>query len=106
VPTSFSFAQDAVVLHTNLGSLRAEGETRHRLTWGTGAEVQVNKRFFFIPEIFSQSAGRPQFQLGARFWVIPGRMQIDATVGDRLGHSAGERWFSIGIRLLSPPFLP
>jgi hypothetical protein len=61
---------------------------------------------FFIPEIFSQTDRGPHFQIGARYWVIPGRMQIDATIGDRAGPSDGDRWFSIGLRLLSPAFLP
>jgi hypothetical protein len=36
-------------------------------------------------------------------------VQIDATYGDRFGASEfgkNERWFSIGLRLLSPAFLP
>jgi hypothetical protein len=106
VPTSFSFADDRFVVHTNFGTLRAEEETHHRFIWGLGAELRVNSRLFFIPEVFSQRAGRPHFQVGARYWVVPGRMQIDATIGDRIGGSDGERWFSIGFRLLSPAFLP
>jgi hypothetical protein len=31
-------------------------------------------------------------------------MQIHAAVGDRVGRSNGERWFSIGVRLLTPAF--
>jgi hypothetical protein len=106
VPISFSFADDRFVVHTNLGTLRAEGESHHRIGWGVGAEMRVNASFFVIPEMFSQSARGPHFQVGARYSVVPGRMQVDATVGDRVGRSNGERWFSIGVRLLTPAFLP
>ena len=106
VPTSFSFANDSFVLHTNVGTIRAEGEGHHRFAWGIGAEIRANPRLFFIPEIFSQTERGPQLQIGARYWLIPGRMQIDATVGDRIGRSEGERWVSLGLRLLSPRFLP
>jgi hypothetical protein len=44
--------------------------------------------------------------LGTRWWVITDRVQIDATVGNRLGTANGERWFSIGLRLLSPRWMP
>jgi hypothetical protein len=106
VPTSFSFVDDRFVVHTNLGTLRAEGESHHRFAWGLGAEMRVNASLFVIPEIFSQSAKGTHFQVGARYWVVPGRMQVDATVGDRVGRSNGERWFSLGVRLLTPAFLP
>ena len=56
--------------------------------------------------MFSQEAGRPFYQTGLRFWVIPARMQIDVTYGNRLGRSDGNRWFTLGVRLLTPPFLP
>jgi hypothetical protein len=106
VPTSFSFAEDKFVVHTNIGTLRAEDEQHHRLVWGLGAEISLNRRFFLIPEIFSQTARGPHVQVGARYWIVPDRMQVDFTIGDRLGHSNAERWFSIGVRLLSPAFLP
>jgi hypothetical protein len=105
VPASFSFGGDAFVLHTNAGVVRPDDESRHRITWGVGSEIRLHPRFYLIPEIFSQTAGRPHYQAGLRYWLIPERVQIDATYGDRLG-SGGERWFSIGLRLLSRPFLP
>jgi len=37
---------------------------------------------------------------------VPDRVQLDATYGNRNGGGTGERWFSIGLRLLSVPFLP
>ncbi len=38
-------------------------------------------------------------------WVVPDRVQIDATVGAQAGDYGASRWISIGMRLLSPPFL-
>jgi hypothetical protein len=31
---------------------------------------------------------------------------VDATYGDRLGNSRGEHGFSVGLRVLTPAFLP
>lgn len=104
MPISFSFRDDAGVVHANLGWLR-EGETRrNRLTWGLGTEAQLAERTWLIAETFGQDQGKPFHQLGLRHWLVPDRVQLDATYGNRNG--GGERWFSIGLRLLSVPFLP
>jgi hypothetical protein len=60
-------------------------------------------RFGLIGETYQQDKGKPMVQLGGRIWVVPERVQIDGTVGDRFG--GGERWFSIGLRLLTPSFM-
>lgn len=106
VPVSFSFRDDRFVLHTNVGALR-EQETRRTLaTWGIGSETRLTDRTWLIAESFGQQHGKPALQMGLRHWIIENRVQIDATYGAPLHHPAGERWVSIGLRLLSPPFLP
>lgn len=106
VPTSLSFRDDAVVVHTNVGWLRG-GETRwDRLTWGLGTEARLAEGTWLIAETFGQNRGKPFHQLGLRHWLVPDRIQLDATYGDRNGGGSDERWFSIGLRLLSVPFLP
>lgn len=104
VPFSASYADDAVVMHLNLGTVRPRDESHYRMTWGLGSEVRIASRVYLIPEVFSQTEGRPLYQAGLRFWIVPGRVQVDTTYGDRLG-GASSRWFSIGVRLITPPFL-
>ena len=53
-----------------------------------------------------QDRRRPLYQVGVRYWVVPERVQVDTTFGNRLGAGGQERWISIGLRLLSPTFLP
>ena len=77
-----------------------------RGTWGVGTETAFAERTWFIAEAFQQKEGRPFFQAGVRHWIVPNRVQIDATYGNRFGSASDERWFSIGVRLLSPAFLP
>ncbi len=106
VPASFSFRDDAFVMHTNLGWQR-EGETRRDgLTWGLGTETRLAENTWLIAETFGQNRGKPFYQFGLRHWLIPNRVQLDATYGNRNGSSSQERWFSIGLRLLSEQFLP
>lgn len=102
VPTSFSFRNDGVVLHTNVGWIRGEAR-RDRLTWGIGTEARLAVRTWLIAETFGQNQGKPFHQIGLRHWLVPDRVQLDATYGIRNGDQQGERWFSIGLRLLTPP---
>jgi hypothetical protein len=106
IPASFSFRDDRFVLHTNVGWLHDKPNNRDRATWGIGSETQLTDRTWLIAETFDQSAGRPFFQIGVRHWLVPNHVQIDTTYGNRLGSGSEERWFSIGLRLLSLPFLP
>lgn len=107
VPATFSFRDDRMLVHANLGWLR-DGELRtQRGTWGIGSEWQLTPSTWLIGETFSQQGGRPFYQLGVRRWLIQDRVQIDATYGSRFGYDGSQqRWFSIGLRLLSLPFLP
>lgn len=109
LPASFSLADDRVVLHTNVGWLREQGSSRHRMTWGLGSEIQWLPHTWLIAETYGQGQGKPFYQLGVRHWLVPDRVQVDATFGNRLGayeQGASQRWLSIGLRLLSPAFLP
>ncbi|MFP5404828.1 MAG: hypothetical protein ACLGHY_00295 [Gammaproteobacteria bacterium] len=38
--------------------------------------------------------------------IVAERAQIFAAYGNRMGGGTQERWFSIGLRLLTVPFLP
>lgn len=105
VPVSWSLADDKVVLHTNLGWLREQGTRSNHLTWGLGSEIQLRERTWLIAETYGQGSGKPLVQVGMRYWVVPDRVQIDATYGNRIGEG-NQRWFSLGLRLLTPSFLP
>jgi hypothetical protein len=106
VPASVSFADDAVVAHANVGALRRKEDGQRFLTWGLAAETRLDARLQLVTEAFGQQVGNPFFQLGLRFWLVPDRLQVDATYGNRFGSTDENRWYSIGLRLLTPPFLP
>ena len=106
VPASFSYLDDRFVLHVNVGVLRDRHARRDRITWGIGSESQLSDRTWLIAETFGQNTGRPFLQVGVRHWIVPNHVQIDTTYGDRLGSATRERWFSVGLRWLSPAFLP
>lgn len=106
VPTSFSYLDDKVVIHTNIGILRVGDSRRSHLTWGLATETQLAPRTWLVAETFSQGDRVPFHQIGLRTWIVPNRVQVDATYGNRNARGSEERWFSIGLRLLTPAFLP
>ena len=85
VPTSFSFYNDKFFLHTNVGVLHNQGTSTTRVTWGLGSETQLAEHTWLIAETFQQQEGRPFYQAGIRHWIVPNRVQIDATMGNRFG---------------------
>ena len=102
VPASFSFLDDRLVVHTNLGYTREREHKETRLTWGVGNEWQMHGNTWLIAESYGQDKGNPFIQLGIRHWIVPGHVQIDTTYGNQLGHLGTQRWFSVGLRLISP----
>jgi hypothetical protein len=106
VPVSFKALGDDWIVHVNAGATRHRDEGRTITTWGVGNEVRLRDDLFFIPEMFALDRGRLFYQAGLRYWAIKDRVQIDATYGNRAVSDTQERWFSIGLRLLSPPFIP
>ncbi len=107
LPASLAFRGDDIVLHLNLGARQDRSARQTHGTWGLGSEIRLAPRMQLIGETFGESAGGAYAHAGLRWWLVPDRVQVDATVGHPLGSRAtGQRWVSLGVRLLSPPFLP
>ena len=105
LPASFSFKDDQIIVHANLGWNRDSAEQVSHLQWGVATETEVIKSLSLFAEVFGQR-GRPSFQFGFWYWIVPERVQVNAAYGNRFGASASANWFSIGFSLFSVPFLP
>lgn len=99
LPISVAYNNDQGVLHANLGWMKDRARGTHNLTWGLGSEYKVLPRLLAITEVFGDNHNRPFWQVGARFWVVPDRVQIDATTGRQFEGPASGRWISFGLRL-------
>jgi anti-sigma regulatory factor (Ser/Thr protein kinase) len=106
VPFSTAVGSDDWVMHVNAGAVRRRDLSRTHATWGLGSELRLSPSAYFIPEVFSSDRGRAFYQAGVRYWLVKDRVQVDATSGNRIGSGSREQWFSVGLRLLSPAFLP
>jgi hypothetical protein len=105
VPFTKSVMDDRLFLHVNVGVQRAGIEPVNAATLGLAAEFEVVPRVFLIAETFGDNHSRNSYQGGVRVWLVPNRVQIDTTIGAQAGDFGAGRWLSIGLRLLSPPFL-
>ena len=98
---SFSFLDDRVVLHANLGAVRDNQANRTRGTWGLGAEILlVAPRLYAILETYGQRLEKPTLHGGLRYWVVPNRVQVDSTIGSQHATPFDRRFGTIGMRLL------
>jgi len=97
---SFSFADDRVVLHANLGALRDNAARISRGTWGAGAEILlIAPRLYAIAETYGQRGEKPTAHTGLRIWIVQNQVQLDTTVG--LQQASPERRFAtLGLRVL------
>ena len=106
VPFSKSFLGDKIVLHLNLGAQNNRDNGSKPLTWGIGTEINFTPRFALIAETYGDDRTRNYYQAGVRVWVVPNRWQIDSTFGAQAGNPGASRWWTIGVRLITPKFLP
>ena len=104
VPVSASVIGDTWIAHLNGGASWRRDEKRTVGTWGFGNEVRLRPQLYFIPEVYRSEPGRPFYQLGLRYWIVKDFLQMDATYGNRFV-SEDQHWFSIGLRILTPPFM-
>jgi hypothetical protein len=105
VPVTVPLGQDRFV-HLNAGWVQHQSLGVSRPTWGVGGELPLTASVIGIAETYGEAAMGTRYQVGLRIWVVPQRVQIDTTYGNRVGQPEHERWFTVGLRLLSPAFLP
>ncbi|HVL55596.1 MAG TPA: hypothetical protein VM491_03770 [Burkholderiaceae bacterium] len=106
VPVSWSVQDERWLVHANLGWMREREERRDRATYSLGTEYAVTPRIWAIGEMFGESGnGRPFYHVGVRYWIVPERLQIDASYGNRFGRGTEDRFFTIGIAVFTDSIL-
>jgi hypothetical protein len=105
-PASFSFKDDQIIVHGNLGWNHDSEERRSHLDWGIATEAKATKSLSLFAEVFGQERRHPFFHFGFWYWIVPEQVQVNAAYGNRFGTPSGGYWFSVGLSLFSVPFLP
>lgn len=100
---SASFFDDRAVVHANLGMIQDREANLLRGAWGLGLEALLfAPRLYGILETYGIKDEKPTLHYGLRFWIVPNRLQVDATHGEqKASDTAPERRFnSVGLRIL------
>lgn len=97
---SFSFADDRVVIHANVGAISDRQAAMTRATWGLGAEIALHPQLIGIVESYGQRADKPTLHYGLRVWVVPNKVQVDGTLGTQNSGPPERSFRSLGLRVL------
>lgn len=101
VPLSISLQDDRVIVHTNVGWLNDKASGKDRYTWGLGTEYYPRSpRLALVAETYGDGGnpGRPYWQTGLRYSIVPNLLQIDTTYGSQYTQGTVGRWISVGLR--------
>jgi hypothetical protein len=104
IPATLFFNDGALLVHLNAGVARAY-PGNNVFTAAGAVEAQVTDRLTLLAEVFREQAGRPTFNGGVLWTLIPDRFHVFASAAHRLeGDSAGWTWLA-GIKLEAPALL-
>ena len=104
VPTTTGFATligsisptSSTAAHLNLGLSQVRG--RHAVAnWGAALELAVGDAWTLLGERYGERHGRPATQIGARTWLRPNVLQLDATLGREHVSGSGVRYATLGL---------
>jgi hypothetical protein len=92
------------LLHLNLGAVRApeDGGPRRRALWGLALDGEVAADTRASLESFGLGGERARWQAGLAHEIVPGRLQIDASVGSALGRWRDTRSVTLGLVFVTP----
>jgi len=89
----------------NLGAANAYGSGTFALA-GAAIQYAITGNVQLLAEVFRDEPGSTKYQVGARYIIVPNRLEAYASYGSRINGSP-EQWSGvIGIRVQTPAFLP
>ena len=100
---------EALLAHANLGAIRqhqqGKEQSNYRGLWGVALDAAVLPATRASLETYGNTGTRANWQLGLRRELIPGRLQLDTSVGSPYGSWRQNHVISVGLVFVSPPFL-
>ncbi len=99
------YPQDDLEIDLNLGAANVYGSGTFALA-GAAIQYAVVANVQLLAEVFHDQPGPGQYQVGARWIVIPDRFEAYASYGNQFNGTSHQGSVIIGIRLQTPTFLP
>ena len=99
------YPREDLEIDLNIGAANAYGQGTFALA-GAAIQYTVVTNVQLLAEAFRAEPGTPRYQVGARFIIVPDRLEAYASYGNRFNGSS-DQWSAIfGIRLQTAAFLP
>ena len=89
----------------NLGAANAYGSGTFALA-GAAIQYSIIENVQLLAEAFRAEPGRKRYQVGARYIIVPNRLEAYASYGDQFNGSSGQWTSIVGIRVQTAAFLP
>lgn len=103
LPLTVDLRDDLLQWHTNLG-WRRERQGQPAATWATALEAVLGQRAALTVEAFGIRGGGAWRQLGLRYTLLPGHMDLDVQWGMKAGSGSRERYYAAGLTIyVNPP---
>ncbi|MFJ9534693.1 hypothetical protein [Herbaspirillum sp. NPDC101396] len=93
-----------LLAHLNAGGIRQRDQRggNYRGTWGMALDAEVSAGTRVSIETFGVTSTGTNWQLGLRRELIPGRLQLDASIGSPFGRWPQERIVTLGLVFVTP----
>lgn len=102
---SHAFFDEVFFVHANLGARRLRDVGTTAIAWGLAAEYNVTDRIALLAETADTTRSRRGYQAGLWFALVPDRLELDVSVGGDARDFRQTRYWTIGFRVITPPFL-
>jgi hypothetical protein len=89
----------------NLGAANTYGAGTFALA-GAALQYSISDNVQLLVEAFRDEPGRGKYQVGARFIIVPDRLEAYASYGNRFNGTADQWSAIVGIRVQTAAFLP
>lgn len=109
LPYSLSFADDALIVHANLGWVENRAPKNNhissfnRTTGGLGAEYRLASRVTVFSEVFGDDVVRPIVHTGLNIQLISNKLNLNMTGGRDLAMDAKHNFYSVGLNFYGLP---
>lgn len=91
-----SHMDDNVLIHFNLGRL-LRYEQSNDWTAGVALQLETLENHWVFVEGYREERGRPLYQVGYLTEILPERLQLDISYGNRLSTKGGQDLFTAGL---------
>lgn len=102
---SRGFRDETFVIHANFGATHGRDQSKAGLTSALAFQFVLTSRVMLLAETYDATDTRRAYQAGARWTVIPDRLEIYTTIGGEARDFRPSRYWAVALHAVTPPLL-